>query len=259
MPIIQKILSHWNSYKYRFVPWLKFRLRSHKTRVTDSENDRIISDTLVLHQLHSIYEALEGPVGDNCFTVHQRLFSDCGFALKVKRSTVSAAGQGVFVSEGKVSKGTVVALYPGTVYRPYEPIFFQSVGNPYIFQCSDYTLIDGNHKRLSKVIFKSCAGRDRIGPYQTCDTTWLHERGDNNYLNIGQIVNNQTSKRPANICYQEFDFPEDFPILLRKYIPNVFYQGLNNGVGMRTVVLVSTRDISAGEELFSTYYTVIKQ
>lgn len=28
----------------------------------------------------------------------------------------------------------------------------------------------------------------------------------------------------ANVAYQEFDIPEDFPFHLRQYIPNVFYR-----------------------------------
>ena len=42
----------------------------------------------------------------------------------------------------------------GTVYQKYEPIFFQSIGNPFIFRCLDGVLIDGNDKGISKVVYK---------------------------------------------------------------------------------------------------------
>ena len=43
---------------------------------------------------------------------------------------------------------------PGTIYWPYEPILFQSIGNPFIFRCIDGILIDGNDKGLSKIIYR---------------------------------------------------------------------------------------------------------
>ena len=42
----------------------------------------------------------------------------------------------------------------GTVYQKYEPIFFQSIGNPFIFRCLDGVLIDGNDKGISKVVYR---------------------------------------------------------------------------------------------------------
>lgn len=42
----------------------------------------------------------------------------------------------------------------GTVYQKYEPVFFQSIGNPFIFRCLDGILIDGNDKGISKVVYR---------------------------------------------------------------------------------------------------------
>ena len=42
----------------------------------------------------------------------------------------------------------------GTVYLPHEPLFFQSLWNPFIFRCADGVMIDGNHRGLSKWIYK---------------------------------------------------------------------------------------------------------
>lgn len=42
----------------------------------------------------------------------------------------------------------------GTVYMPQEPMFFQSLQNPFVFRCVDGVMIDGNHRGLSKWIYK---------------------------------------------------------------------------------------------------------
>ena len=50
------------------------------------------------------------------------LFGNAGFRLDVQPSSIEGAGTGVFVREGHVSPGQIVALYPGTVYQPYHPV-----------------------------------------------------------------------------------------------------------------------------------------
>nr|XP_039267841.1 SET domain-containing protein 9-like [Styela clava] len=248
---MKSIIKKWNSYKYRFVPWIKLKNKSlPSARVTNIGSDKIISDAEVLQQVTKAFKNLERS--------EEKLVKSRGFSLEVRKSTLTGAGRGVFVRRGAVKKGTVVSFYPGTIYLPYESIFFQSIANPFIFKCSDGILIDGNNKGISKLIFKSCAERDRVGPYLTADVTWLNPY-KSSLNNIGQIVNNQTSANPANVCYQEFDFPDDFPLELKKFIPHVFYQSLCGRREMRTVVLVTTRHIEKGEELFSSYYTLIKQ
>ena len=99
----------------------------------------------------------------------------------------------------------------------------------------------------------------------------------------------------ANVTYQELDIPKDFPLRFRKFIPNSYYDANRFGSDalgwalnitqnsmlwicynprmcrfyfrhiyaillfstLRTVVLVATRDIKEGEELFSNYFTAI--
>ena len=60
----------------------------------------------------------------------------------------------MFVSKGSVEKGQMVALYPGTLYFPGEPMLIASFGNQYILRCSDGMLVDGKHTGVSKCIFK---------------------------------------------------------------------------------------------------------
>lgn len=84
----------------------------------------------------------------------KRMKNSVGFVMERKPSLIPAGGTGVFVTGGQVPPGTVVSMYPGTVYRGGEPIMFQSLANPFIFRCIDAILIDGNDKNLSKYIYR---------------------------------------------------------------------------------------------------------
>ena len=50
--------------------------------------------------------------------------------------------------------GIRTLCFAGTVYLPHEPLFLQSLRNPFVFRCADGVMIDGNHRGLSKWIFK---------------------------------------------------------------------------------------------------------
>ncbi|XP_038068498.1 SET domain-containing protein 9-like [Patiria miniata] len=185
-----------------------------------------------------------------------------GFTIERQPSSITGGGTGVFVTRGTIPAETVVAMYPGTVYKSWEPILLQSVANPFIFRCLDGTLIDGNDKGISRMVYRSCTQRDRMGPYLTSDLTWLTE-APSNPMAVGQYVNNQNKGNEANVAYQEFDVPDSFPFHLLQFIPNVFYSSTyqqgdsSNPRLMRTVVLVSLREIQCGEELFSSYFTIV--
>lgn len=104
-----------------------------------------------------------------------------------------------------------IILGLGTVYRPGETVFLQSVGNKFVFRGTDGTLVDGNDRALSKLIHRfntiflssinaslmllffsrSCTFRDRLGPNLLNDMTWL-TKCPANPLAIGQYVNNST-------------------------------------------------------------------
>ncbi|XP_061746229.1 SET domain-containing protein 9 [Nerophis ophidion] len=193
---------------------------------------------------------------DNELSAHDAMFRSLGFCIERKRSTLPYAGCGVFVSRGVVPKGATVAMYPGTIYQPYEPILLQSIRNPFVFRCLDGVLVDGNDKAISKMVYKSCSARDRMGPLVMSDTSWLTVSPENP-LAVGQYVNNCSNEWPANVCYQEYDVPDTFPIEFRRYLPNVNY-GPHSQRPLRCVVLVSLRDITAGDELFSNYYTIVQ-
>ncbi|KAM9252903.1 SET domain-containing protein 9 [Dugong dugon] len=189
------------------------------------------------------------------FKPEEVLYKTLGFSVAPATSSLIAAGKGVFVTKGFVPKGAVVSMYPGTVYQKYEPVFFQSIGNPFIFRCLDGVLIDGNDKGISKVVYRSCNGRDQLGPLKMSDSTWLTSEM-HNPLAVGQYVNNCSNDKAANVCYQEFDVPAVFPVELKQYLPNIAYS-YDKQSPLRCVVLVTLRDIKQGEELFSNYYTIV--
>uniref|UniRef100_UPI00398F34C0 SET domain-containing protein 9 isoform X2 n=1 Tax=Pristiophorus japonicus TaxID=55135 RepID=UPI00398F34C0 len=291
--MLKRLVSRWNVYKYRLVPWIALNLgKKQRTLrfVAEGCLDKVISDQVVEISLLKLFHALflsdlsnqaellkllpesiqskyknmlthfqsiketEKETKGNRKDINpdETMFEILGFILSRATSSLSFAGRGVFVTTGRVPKGAVVCMYPGTIYQQYEPILFQSICNPFIFRCIDGVLIDGNDKGISKVIY---SGRDRLGAYKTSDVTWLTET-PLNPLGVGQYVNNCSNEKAANVCYQEFDVPMTFPVELRQYVPNVNY-GHDVERPLRCVVLVALRDIDKGEELFSNYYTIV--
>ncbi|XP_068726615.1 SET domain-containing protein 9-like [Montipora capricornis] len=266
----KKWLKKWRSYRYRFFPWIAFNLRNRTVReVSSSDQDKIIPDSKVIENLITLFRTLHGNEEngyDHAHSPGQRetfpgaMYNALGFEIKRQESTIPGAGKGVIVTKGTVPIGTLVALYPGTIYWPNEPVLFQSIGNPFVFRCVDGIIIDGNDKGLSRIIYRSNARRDQIGPYSLCDTTWLGSEPQNP-LAVGQYVNNRPKPLPANVAYQEVDIPfRSIAPNLWKYLPNVWYGSGNiasENCFLRTVALVSVRDISQDEEVFSSYFTVI--
>ncbi|NXF10002.1 SETD9 protein, partial [Smithornis capensis] len=293
--LVRALRRRWDAYKYRFVPWLALNLRRQRRTlryIPERSQDKIISDEDVCETLLKTFKALfindlsrqadilallpevkcqylelltleQKPSkvtlcshqNQHVFSPEEVLYNTLGFTLSRDRSSLVSAGMGVFVTKGFVPKGAVVSMYPGTVYRKHEPIFFQSLGNPFIFRCIDGILIDGNDKGLSRSVYRSCSRRDQLGPFQMSDESWL-TASPQNPLAVGQYVNNCSHDKAANVCYQEFDVPRHFPVELKQYLPNVLYSH-DIESHLRCVVLVTLRDIRQGEELFSNYYTVV--
>ncbi|XP_074506789.1 SET domain-containing protein 9 isoform X1 [Sebastes fasciatus] len=277
---VKRFQSKWKSYRHRFVPWVVLNLsKNEKTlrKVTERSKDKLVPDEEVSQSLLRLFRLLlgrshhgelraaqthtqvtseEDQYGGNPGSGDDAMLQSLGFCIDRKLSTLPSAGTGVFVTRGCVLKGATVAMYPGTVYQAYEPILLQSIRNPFVFRCIDGVLVDGNDKGISKMVFKSCSGRDRMGPFMMSDTSWLTS-SPQNPLAVGQYVNNCSNESPANVCYQEYDVPGKFPIQLRQYLPNVNYSLDTQQRPLRCVVLVSLRDIAAGEELFSNYFTIV--
>ncbi|KAK3844892.1 MAG: hypothetical protein J3R72DRAFT_58327 [Linnemannia gamsii] len=120
-------------------------------------------------------------------TSRQNITQSClGFHLTIRPSRIPNAGLGVFLhqhhhnhhnhdpSTTPLPAGTIVALYPGTLYQPGEAIFFNSLQNRYILKCNDGIFVDGKPTGLSGYIYRSANGRDNFpGCVPTADTTWM--------------------------------------------------------------------------------------
>ena len=80
-----------------------------------------------------------------------------------------------------------------------------------------------------------------------------------NPLNLGQIVNNCNGEFSANVAYHELNVSDkNFGFKLRPFLPNVNYSGNDEILSTKIVPLIATRDIGPGQELFSTYFTVLR-
>ncbi|KAH0627955.1 hypothetical protein JD844_008555 [Phrynosoma platyrhinos] len=157
--MLRALWSRWESYKYRFVPWIAFNLR-HKRRtlrfVPEESKDKIVSDEDVLRTLLKTFRALF--INDlsrqmfllNFFPEIKSKYPE----LQTAHSTISKAIDDNQQSQIFFSPEEVFLSQTGTVYEKYEPIFFQSIGNPFIFRCIDGVLIDGNDKGISKAIYR---------------------------------------------------------------------------------------------------------
>ena len=88
----------------------------------------------------------------------------------------------------------------------------------------------------------------QVGMVKIADTSWLTPRPVNP-LNVGQIVNNANKENAANVRYQEEDIPESFPIMLKKFIPNVNY-GNESKERTRLVYLQVTSTVNSSGSCF---------
>jgi len=260
-----RILKKWNTYKYRFVPWIAANVHDkHWTDLRDQvcAPQELVKSLIELLAKFEDYSQLKDDLELYArlhFSNQQVLLQTSSFSLCHKKSSLQNAGNGIFIREGRAKKGSLVGIYCGTVYQPYQPILLQSVRNKFIFRCSDGVLVDGNDRSISRIIYKSCCSRDQVGLIRTGDTSWLTP-WPVNPLNVGQYVNNGSNKH-ANVCYQEVDIDlNQFPLSLRKFVPNVNYASVaHDGYrDLRLVLLVALRDICAGEELLSSYFTLVQ-
>lgn len=193
-----------------------------------------------------------------------------GWHLFIAPSKLHNAGYGLFLNSklSCIPAGTLLCIYPGTIYSSWDPIFFQSINNSYIIRLSDGSFIDGKNTGLSKSIYISTRYKNQIShDFNICDDKWLYMQHP---FGLGQIINNGKS---PNVVYHELnlvvskDIKDDPNTLVIPFkdnkilglLPNVRYSGTwqDINVPMRLIVLVSIRDIQPREELYSAYMTRI--
>lgn len=184
------------------------------------------------------------------------------FWISPRDQTVSYRRIRRFSHRGKC-RGQLVALYPGTVYRAWDPKFLQSINNDVFLQCIDKVYIDAKCTGLSNFVYKSCEARERIDARHSADLSWIEAArlGDDellaNMLNCGQLINNRTTEMNSNVAYAEIDVPlTELDRSLMKYIPNVVYSA-HDEAHFRLCGLIALRDLDAPCELLSDYHTLV--
>jgi len=139
-PLFGWLSNRWANYKYRFTPWIALNLDREAVKL-DFE---LASSQVLLQQLHQMFEALHHYTAlrddlmlyDELHQRNQERVLECfGYCLSRCPSSLPGAGSGVKLIQGKISKGSLTCLYPGTVYQPHQPILLQSFGNRW---CSAY-------------------------------------------------------------------------------------------------------------------------
>jgi len=172
-----------------------------------------------------------------------RLIQLNGFVLDIKKSMIPNAGYGVFLKGTYVSAGTVMVLFPGLVHLA------QYLTNDYV----DSTLLpDPEYFLMARMDGSIIDGRSaRKTPY--------------NPYGFGHMVNHPPRHTDPNVLQLTYDFPgdpfgiEEFPKHLQKYIPNLYARKPtllgtpDRSACMRSVVLVASKTIRPGEELFMDY------
>ncbi|KAH8555528.1 hypothetical protein BGW37DRAFT_139640 [Umbelopsis sp. PMI_123] len=247
------------NYLHRLYPLQRARMWWSAMRPTPKDviDRRPFDNANGVQQITNLFRAIDManqsnlPQTDHLNRV-DTLYRSFGFQLNIKPSSLPGAGDGVYVN-GVRDQDQIVSVYPGTIYMASEPLLFASLRNRYILKCVDGVFVDGKNTGLSARIHRSLHKRDNWpGAVVTSDDTWLTDY-PRNPLAVGQIVNNN---RYANVRYQEIDIPANFPLELRKYIPNLYLTDRSIESSWRLVALIATRRIE-NEELFSTYFECV--
>ncbi|GLD91639.1 hypothetical protein PINS_up000172 [Pythium insidiosum] len=160
-----------------------------------------------------------------------------GFSLTVEPSSVPNAGEGVKLN-GHLSIGSVVALFPGTVYLPEhfkKPHYLKEISNNvYARARFDSIIIDAKNESSTP----------------------------RNPLAVAHKINHPPAELGPNVMPFAFDFPPEEPFESPEYqrmIPNSFVEMPSRLAmfGKRALVhglvFITTAEINDGEELFLNY------
>ena len=258
----------WSSYRHRFVPWL---ILNWRTRQIAIRSEVVLQRNITEHvyRLKELVSCLAVSIPEDYLYRDIRLLTagergkevmkKCfGFVCELGASSISKGGQGVFVREGRIAKGDLVAIYPGTLYSPYDPLLLVSIRNQYILRCYDGVFVDGKRGGMSGLVYRSCANRERVGGRLTCDLSWMGEEPVNP-LCLGQRVNNQNEVNTANVEYIEMNISvRQLLPMQRRLLPYVNYSSVDcYHDSVRVVGLVAIRPVKQGDELLSNYFTIV--
>jgi hypothetical protein len=185
-----------------------------------------------------------------------------GFTLQTRKSRIEheESGYGLFV-DGVVCPGTVVALYPGSVYFARQLTEEITRDNDYMISRYDGAVVDGRDwgERAVELVQRSRALRLAGGA--DADYTDQLKRFKNPFA-LGNHINHPPPGEEPNVMACAFDFtasdenPRTLPEELQPFIPNntpidsLLYR--QSGLLQRAVVLIATRPLK-DEELLLNY------
>jgi hypothetical protein len=175
-------------------------------------------------------------------------FKEAGFAPYVKESNIRGAGMGLFI-KGAAKSGSVLAIYPGTVYGPGDSLFLSSIRNHYILKCFDGYAIDAKPTGLSKFMFLSHYKRLNYDPsYKIGTKDWIKDH--NLSVGLGHYINDGYDLGMDNARYQELWLPPNFNGTLFNLHSNMIWHPATDET--RCVCIIATRNIE-NEEILVRY------
>lgn len=184
------------------------------------------------------------------FSLSESGSSQAPFLLIKKSSSIQGAGDGIFLQGSVPSSGQVVSIYSGVSYLPLDILTVYSqvfVNNDYLISRFDGIILDGNTSGISQKVFESCAARAKVDKL----THGMCSSANLNSFAKAQFINH-SSPQQINLFPIQYDFPLSFHSSLRPFIPCVPFQK-NSQLLAQTLVMISTRPIQNGEELFFNY------
>jgi hypothetical protein len=230
----------------------KWKAEKEKWRKLSSSSNRSVTD---LEETRA-YLNRNMPVTDvELFNPGAIIRHPGGFDLQVRKSMIDhpESGYGVFhEGEEPVLPGTILALYPGTVYFPDNLTQEIIHENEYMISRYDDTVIDGRSWARKNEI----ATRDSIQLELVGIKTASLERFRNPF-GIGNYINHPAPGQEPNVMSYSYDFPAEFPEDLKPFIPNEYHKapsGLlkRSNVVMHSVLLIAKRKIQ-NEEILLNY------
>lgn len=166
------------------------------------------------------------------------------FSIHVQPSSISGAGEGLFIKNlgprKHVATGSVIAIFPGEVHLKEYTRKKEYVSNLFPDPNFQLTLTAGGHLIDSRQL-------DKI---------------PQNPIALAHKVNHVPEGKTPNVIAISYGFPafrsgeDGYPYKYRKYIPNVYAKApfaTDRTQIMRSKVLVTSRPIADGEEIFMDY------
>ena len=207
--------------------------------------------TLMFQSINVYSESVESAVLSRMNSnnkMSSSLSSTVGYELETRKSNIPNGGNGIFVKQGRILPGTVVAFLPGYVH-----LTEYASKREYL----DTLLPDDDQMLMGRYdgIVIDSRQIDKV-PYNPYALAHL----------VNHVPLNIDKNSKPNVLQIAFDFQSDpldlsdfFPHNLRKYIPNVyakpptFLGTFDRSACMQTVLLLAAKHLKEGEELYMDY------